>query len=286
MNDNTEAMEKLTFDFEAFPLDTGDVDGLVNLLTQIFLRTNVDCEAVAKALVEMSPLGCVYRPAEEVEDEDSENAVYGVLSMLELDGIAHFQTEIANLFLNRARKVATPDIVKKFEAIFNNKDNKQKNYLLVNERMLHFPDQIAAPAFKSLKDDLEEMKLLDKINNIIFVSKIRIANNAQAVASTVQNASGNGKKKLGKAEKKRRAAAALEAADVIFDNIEEEILFNNAGVLKPIYFQYSVENDVESDSKFHRIVKDGVTYLPYRRVTILSKDEFVKFVELVGQVVA
>uniref|UniRef100_A0AC34GJI9 Uncharacterized protein n=1 Tax=Panagrolaimus sp. ES5 TaxID=591445 RepID=A0AC34GJI9_9BILA len=82
MNDNTEAMEKLTFDFEAFPLDTGDVDGLVNLLTQIFLRTNVDCEAVAKVLVEMSPLGCVYRPAEEVEDEDSENAVYGVLSML------------------------------------------------------------------------------------------------------------------------------------------------------------------------------------------------------------
>uniref|UniRef100_A0A914Z347 Uncharacterized protein n=1 Tax=Panagrolaimus superbus TaxID=310955 RepID=A0A914Z347_9BILA len=151
MNDNTEAMEKLTFDFEAFPLDTGDVDGLVNLLTQIFLRTNVDCEAVAKALVEMSPLGCVYRPAEEVEDEDSENAVYGVLSMLELGGIAPFQTEIANLFLNRARKVATPDIVKKFEAIFNNKDNKQKNYLLVNERMLHFPDQIAAPAFKSLK---------------------------------------------------------------------------------------------------------------------------------------
>uniref|UniRef100_A0AC34GAF4 Uncharacterized protein n=1 Tax=Panagrolaimus sp. ES5 TaxID=591445 RepID=A0AC34GAF4_9BILA len=49
---------------------------------------------------------------------------------------------------------------------------------------------------------------------------------------------------------------------------------------------YSVENDVESDSKFHRIVKDGVTYLPYRRVTILSKDDFVKFVELVGQVVA
>uniref|UniRef100_A0A914QHR3 Uncharacterized protein n=1 Tax=Panagrolaimus davidi TaxID=227884 RepID=A0A914QHR3_9BILA len=204
--------------------------------------------------------------------------------MLELGGEASFQTDIANLFLNRARKVSTPDIIKKFEAIFNNKDNKQKNYLLINERMLHFPDQIAAPAFKSLKDDLEDMKLLNNINSILFVSKIRIANNAQAVATSVQNS--GGKKKLGKAEKKRRAAAALENADVIFDNAEEEILFNHAGLIKPIYFQYSVENDVESDSKFHRIVKDGVTYLPYRRVTILSKDDFVKFVELVGQVSA
>jgi hypothetical protein len=150
LRDDTETMEKINFDFEALPLDTQDVDGLVNLLTQIFLRTTVDCEAVAKALVEMSPLGCVYRPAEDAEDEDSENAVYGVLSMLEIGGEASFQIDIANLFLNRARKVATPDIVKKFETIFNNKD-KQKNYLLVNERMLHFPDQIAAPAFNSLK---------------------------------------------------------------------------------------------------------------------------------------
>ena len=101
MKDDTDEMEKLNFDFEALPLDTSDVEGLVNLLTQIFLRTNVDCEAVAKALVEMSPLGCVYKvlsqivyiilkvnfqPAEEVMDEDSENAVYGVLSMFELGG--------------------------------------------------------------------------------------------------------------------------------------------------------------------------------------------------------
>lgn len=61
MKDDTKEMEKLNFDFEALPLDTSDVDGLVNLLTQIFLRTNINCEAVAKALVQMSPLGCVYK---------------------------------------------------------------------------------------------------------------------------------------------------------------------------------------------------------------------------------
>lgn len=61
MDDNVDKMEKLNFDFEAFPPESADIPGLVNLVTQIFLRSDVDCEELAKALVEMSPIGCVYR---------------------------------------------------------------------------------------------------------------------------------------------------------------------------------------------------------------------------------
>ena len=61
MTDDIGKMEKVNFDFEAFPLESGDVPGLVNLLTQIFLRSDVDCEGLAQSLVEMVPLGCVYK---------------------------------------------------------------------------------------------------------------------------------------------------------------------------------------------------------------------------------
>uniref|UniRef100_A0AC34R056 Protein BCCIP homolog n=1 Tax=Panagrolaimus sp. JU765 TaxID=591449 RepID=A0AC34R056_9BILA len=282
MDDDVDKMEKLNFDFEAFPPDSGDVPGLVNLLTQIFLRSDVDCESLAKALVEMSPIGCVYRPAEECMDEDDDNVVYGVLSMVDLIGPEKFRVDISNLILNRARKFASNEIIKKFEDVFNaSKENK--NFLLVNERMLHFPDQIAAPAFKSFKDDLKEGKLLDKIENFVLISKVRIPDTALSQTSTANLPKIGGKKKLGKAEKKRRAAAALVNADVEYENTEEALLFTNANLINPVYFQYNVEGDVEKDSKFSTIFIGGVAHRPYRRVTILTKDEFIKFVDLVSQ---
>uniref|UniRef100_A0A7E4V012 Protein BCCIP homolog n=1 Tax=Panagrellus redivivus TaxID=6233 RepID=A0A7E4V012_PANRE len=285
MPEADDAMEKMNFDFEAVPLNSNDVDSLVNLLTQIFLRANIDCEAIAKAMIAMSPLGCVYKAAEDNVDEDSEAVVYGVLSAVELGGVEQYQVDIANAILNRARKNTTKEIVKSFEEIFSPIGDKKKNYFLVNERMLHFPAQIAAPAFASLKDDLSEEGYLNNLNKIILISKLRVADAPASTATapavpSAPLAPGQKKKKIGKAEKKRLAAAAIAEAEVLFDNPEEELLFKNGGTISPTYFQYNVEGDVERDSKFHRVVKDGVTYRPYRRVTILTKDDFLGYVEL------
>lgn len=217
-------------------------------------------------------------------DEDDDNVVYGVLSMVDLIGPEKFKIDISNLILNRARKFATNEIIKKFETIFN-ASKVNKNFLLVNERMLHFPDQIAAPAFKSFKEDLEEGKLLNKVENFILISKVRVPDSAlsQTNESTLNLPKIGGKKKLGKAEKKRRAAAALAGAEVEYENSEEALLFTNANLINPVYFQYNVEGDVEKDSKFSAIFIGGVAHRPYRRVTILTKDEFVKFIDLVSQ---
>ncbi|KAE9552107.1 hypothetical protein FO519_004687 [Halicephalobus sp. NKZ332] len=273
MDDNIEKMEKVNFDFEAFPLESGDVPGLVNLLTQIFLRSDVDCEGLAGSLVEMSPLGCVYKPAEECLDEDDENVIYGVLSMTEVAGPQKFQTDIANLILNRARKFANKDVLQKFESVFNSSKEKKRNYILVNERMLHFPDAIAAPAFSSFKADLEQGKFDSKIDHILVLSKVRIPDSS---VSTGQSSEGKspGKKKAGKAEKKRRAAEALANAEIEFENSEESLLFNNGGLVNPVYFQYGVEGDVEKDSKFHTVYINGVAHRPFRRVSILTKEDF------------
>ncbi|VDK60195.1 unnamed protein product [Gongylonema pulchrum] len=84
MKDELDDAEQLNFDFEAYPIVPSDKESLINLLTQIFLRAGVDVEGMADVLVEQAPFGCVYRPAEEFLDDDNDEVVYGVLSMLEL----------------------------------------------------------------------------------------------------------------------------------------------------------------------------------------------------------
>lgn len=60
--------------------------------------------------------------------------------------------------------------------------------------------------------------------------KIRVSDpNAPSTSEAMNGADGDSpstkKKKMGKAEKKRLAAEKLNAADLIFDNPEEELLF-------------------------------------------------------------
>ncbi|VDO48604.1 unnamed protein product, partial [Brugia timori] len=61
IRDDLENAEELVFDFEAYPICDDDKEGLVNMLTQIFLRVDIDVKQMADILVEQSPFGCVYR---------------------------------------------------------------------------------------------------------------------------------------------------------------------------------------------------------------------------------
>ncbi|VDK51387.1 unnamed protein product [Gongylonema pulchrum] len=177
--------------------------------------------------------------------------------------------------------------------------------LLINERLLHFPSAIAAPAFSSLRQDYKIFNILPafygflvilkclslicredlkksgsqyRFSHVILFLKIRIAD------SNNQEASGTagikGKKKLSKAQKRRIAASAIADAEVVFDNPEEELLFQGAVDFE--HFQYPVQSDVEKDSKFNSLVLKGVTYRPYRRVCILESDQFQHYIDLVS----
>ncbi|KAL3994324.1 p21-C-terminal region-binding family protein [Acanthocheilonema viteae] len=282
MRDDLDNAEELVFDFEAYPIYDGDKEGLVNLLTQIFLRADVDVKQMADILVEQSPFGCVYRPAEEFLDEDDEGVVYGVLSMLKLGRDQKFQTDIWTLLKTRARKYS---VDKKILLILDNLSTAKSDVrvgLLINERLLHFPAAIASPAFKSLADDLKKFSTQYRFSHVVLILKIRIADsdsNKEQSGGSAFSMSSN-KKKLTKAQKKRIAASAIANAEVIYDNHEEELLFQ--GDLQFDYFQYPVQSDVEKDSKFNSVILKGITYRPYRRVCLLDSNTFYRYVELVG----
>uniref|UniRef100_A0AAF5PVH1 Uncharacterized protein n=1 Tax=Wuchereria bancrofti TaxID=6293 RepID=A0AAF5PVH1_WUCBA len=280
MKDDLEDAEELVFDFEAYPICDGDKEGLVNMLTQVFLRVDIDVKQMADILVEQSPFGCVYRPAEEFMDEDDEGVVYGVLSMLKLGTDQKFQTDIWTLLKARAQKYS---IDKKILSILDNLSTPTSDIrvgLLINERLLHFPATIASPAFKSLANDLEKFGAQYRFSHVVLILKIRIADNDGNKERNGASASDipKNRKKLTKAQKKRIAANAIANAKVIYDNREEELLFQDG--LQFDYFQYPVQSDVEKDSKFSSVVREGVTYRPYRRVCFLDSSTFHRYIEL------
>ncbi|CAK5073800.1 unnamed protein product [Meloidogyne enterolobii] len=249
--EDVKEMEKMNFDFEAFPPSEEDIEGLENLLAQIFLRAEINRKELADSIIKISPFGCIYKPAEECEDDESPSIVCGVLSIVGLTGTEKHFADVSNFVLQRAKKFATGSVFKQFEKFLRGTDEgsgdpQLKAGFLINERLLQFPVQISAPAFASLYEH----------------------QSSEGIQS--QN------KKLGKAERRRLAA---NTCDIIFDNPEEELLFTMQQHFP--YFQYPVESEVESTSRFGCFRRNGQVYRPYRRACLLSEEQFLQFVQLV-----
>ena len=317
-DEHVETMEKMNFDFEAFPPAEENSPEIEALLGQIFLRADVDCKGLAGAIVAQAPLGCVYRPAEdevpmEEDGDDAEDGsiVYGVLSLVALNGGEKFQSAICDLLINRAKKFASKEVYHLIEkSLTAQSRGPDKVAILVNERLLHFPAQISGPGFASLSQDYNSLPKKKRFQHILLIMKVRIADEADgqqpatkkrpimhsgetgSVAEAArgdQSAKAKAKRKMGKAERKRVRAAQLAEADIIYDNPEEELLFMANGIgtcpapPPPPHFQYPVESEVDKASKFHAIRRDGRVYRPYRRVCLLTEEQFLQFADTVAK---
>ncbi|KAK6737696.1 hypothetical protein RB195_020041 [Necator americanus] len=272
--------QQLDFDIEAFPMEADDRDGIVNMLTQVFLRADIDLPAFADALIAQSPFGIVIGPAEDQCDDDNENVVYGVLTVAELISskveTPKFAKDIMDFLGKKAQMFALPDFRSALETL-----KTKRTGVFVNERMLNFPSQIIPPSFNSIRSDYERLK--KPYQRIVYVHKLRIAD--PEPESTVNK---NGeeepmkkKKKMGKAEKKRLAQKALLAAEIIYDNVEDETLVQLEDG-EAHFFDYPVHTEIESSSKFHTIHKDGKSFKPYRRVVVMDSQRFKAFLDHVS----
>uniref|UniRef100_A0A915D3H0 Uncharacterized protein n=1 Tax=Ditylenchus dipsaci TaxID=166011 RepID=A0A915D3H0_9BILA len=135
--------------------------------------------------------------------------------------------------------------------------------LIITRRMLHFPEQIAGPAFQSISEDIKNMPEV-------------------SATSTGQKPKKQGfAKRLGKAAKKQLAAAKLADADVCSIMLKKNCCFSQP----MLCFNTPVHTDVEKTSKFHSTVRDGVTYRPYRRVCLLTLKQLVDFAENVVKII-
>ncbi|CAD5222633.1 unnamed protein product [Bursaphelenchus okinawaensis] len=250
-DEKMDTMEKLNFDFEAFPPAPEDADQVNNFLTQIFLRTEIDYDNLSRAVVALTPFGSVIRTSEECVDEDNDDCMYGVASVLVLNSDKNYG--IGDLLLQRAKKHATKTVAVQIEKLFKAESSVG---FVINERMLKFPPQIAGPTLNALKQDILAEKSLERVDTYLFILKIRISDE----------------------ELKKKA----EDAEVQYDNEEEALLFEAFPENIP-FFQYPVQSDVESTSKFAASKKGNVTLRPYRRVCILTKSQLFHYCDTVSQ---
>ncbi|VDL73319.1 unnamed protein product [Nippostrongylus brasiliensis] len=267
----------LDFDIEAFPMEDADRDGIVNMLTQIFLKADIDLVAIADALIKQKPFGLVIGPADDQTDEDDENVVYGVVSVARLNSIkggpTDFGKQIINFIEDKSRKFA----LKEFRSAVESLTASQCG-LFINERMLNFPTQIVSPSFKSVMSDLKNLK--KPYQKYVYIHKVRIADAEPTAAVQADQEKPEKKKKMSKAQKKKLAVQARSMADIIYDNAEDEVLLQlSEGEAQ--FFDYPVHSEVDSSSKFHILVKDGKSYKPYRRVVIMDSKRLNAFFERV-----
>lgn len=246
--------KELQFEFGAWPPDEGDEEGIVNILTQTFLRTDIDLKGAADMIIENSPHGTVIvvsfnkltpqvlfcfqqgpgpdekkKEEEEDKDEDEDDGMlYGLCTTMGLnttakDDAPKFIKDIFAYLLNRAKKGAPSEFYKKLEEIQSAADGKTA--LFINDRLLNFSPLIVPKMFSSLQAELEKNM---EYKTFIYIQKIRIAENSTGSGSSSGKNDGQPPKKkgkMGKAEKKRAAAAALANADIEFDNVEDAYLF-------------------------------------------------------------
>ncbi|EPB68235.1 hypothetical protein ANCCEY_12675 [Ancylostoma ceylanicum] len=246
--------QQLDFDIEAFPMEADDRDGIVNMLTQVFLRADIDLPGLADAVIAQSPFGIVIGPAEDQSDEDSENVVYGILTIARLRSAkgepSKYAKDIMDFLVKKSQKFALPDFRNAFEAL------KTKR-----------------PITSCYQNSIKESSTF--INCVLLTQS-----QGQQPPRTV-TVSPPRKEKMGKAQKKKLAQKALLSAEVIYDDVEDEALVQlEEG--EAHYFDYPVHTEIESSSKFHTLVKDGKSFRPYRRVVIMDDKRFKAFLEHVS----
>lgn len=124
----------------------------------------------------------------------------------------------------------------KFTEILN--FDKKKVGLLINERYINIPHQIASPLFSTLNAELSKKSLLDQNYSFDFIlSIVKVFKNDTSETSLVEE---------------------------IFTNAEEELLSQKAD----FFFDYSVAEDTDTAMEGDWNADDGQPLIPYRRVIV------------------
>ncbi|XP_069844385.1 BRCA2 and CDKN1A-interacting protein [Dipodomys merriami] len=250
--------EEVSVDFEAFSISDSDHDGIKKLLQQLFLKASVNTAELTDLLIQQNYIGSVIKQTNVSEDSDDdmdEDEIFGFISLLNLTERKGTQCveQIKELVLSSCENNCGKSVVEHLEKLLN--DTTKPVGLLLSERFINVPPQIALPMHQQLQKELAEAhktnKPCGKCCFYLLISK------------TFMEA-GRPSSKKGSAQK-----------DVLmFANAEEEFFYEKA-VIK---FSYSVQE--ESDTCLGgRWSFDDVPMKPLRSVMLIPGDKMSDIME-------
>ncbi|XP_016043966.1 BRCA2 and CDKN1A-interacting protein isoform X2 [Erinaceus europaeus] len=211
--------EEVTVDFEAFAIADGDYDGL-------FLKAPVDTAELAALLVQQKHVGSVIKQTAASGDSDSdgdvEDEVFGFISLLNLTerkGTACAE-QIKELIVSACEKSCERGTAERLTELLS--DPGRPVGLLLSERFVNVPPQVALPMHQQLQKELAEARRANKpcgrCCSFLLISKTFVE------AGKRQPATKGG---------------SQEAERLLFANAEEEFFYEAAS----LRFSYSVQDD-------------------------------------------
>lgn len=255
MASKSEEGQKVDVDFESHPPIDSDLEGVATLLRQTLLNFT-DCPSLAKHLIEKKDitqviaLDCPEEDDKETEGEEEEpdNDIYGVSSIISLDKDSERQVDGCKQLIKYLRNKSAD-----FDALFDSESSKVG--LIINERYINLPPQLALPTLKYLTRHIESAKY----THLVFISKVLLK-------------SRDTEAKL--PSKKSKSASSTNNSDpIIFVNPEEEIVSELADSRTDI--------DVSSicDENATWSFNSDIKYIPNRRVLILVCSKWTTLLE-------
>ncbi|KAK1333380.1 hypothetical protein QTO34_005763 [Cnephaeus nilssonii] len=245
--------EEVNVEFEAYSISDNDYDGIKRLLQQLFLKAPVNTAELTELLIQQNHIGSVIKQTDVSDDSDDdvdEDEVFGFISLLNLTERKGTQCaeQIKALTLSGCAENCEKSVVERLDQLF--KDSSRPVGLLLSERLINVPAQVALPMHRQLQKELAEAhrtnKPCGKCHFYLLISK-----------TFAEAGKGNSTKKQSSPKKD----------ELMFANAEEEFFYEKA-VLR---FSYSVQE--ESDSRLGgRWSFDDVPMKPLRTVMLVPCD--------------
>ncbi|XP_068161096.1 protein BCCIP homolog isoform X2 [Antennarius striatus] len=242
--------EEVDVQLEGHNISDNDFNGIQKLLQQLFLKAHVDTSEMADIIIQQKHVGTVVKQAEVPEDSDDDDPdeVFGFITMLNLTERKGVQCveQVKELILDHCEKNAAHSVTEQLEKIVG--DANKPVGLLLSERFVNVPPQIALPLYKHLLEEMVEAQKTNKPSGKCHYCLM--------ISKTCKEA---GKKILAR-------GGALEE-EYMFVNAEEEFFYEQA-IIK---FHYSVQEEADSCLS-GRWSYDDVPMKPFRTVMLIPAD--------------
>lgn len=238
-DEDGEAFDSIDVDFACDEPDEGDFHGLKTVLTHYLDGRQFSSSELVDAIIA--------NPASSVIKCGEDGDVIGAASVLQVSqhGSSEFLAEIKDFVKGHAPKGTRE--AEKITAAFA----FESTALLISERLLNCPPQLAPPLMETLIKEAEDMarENKSKINQYIFITR------AYSDPKTAAGLVGEGSKKSKKSKKEKKSGVS----DLIFATPEGEFLAQKASVV----FSFAVPN--------RAVGKDDL--LPQRVVALVPAKE-------------
>ncbi|XP_058463932.1 protein BCCIP homolog [Malaya genurostris] len=255
--------EGITVDFEGRnPIDS-DLDGIKQMLGQVFVKAHIDLNELSGLIVGQNYVGSVLKQAytdedDNDEDEDMEDPcqiVFGITTAINMSN-KHYQIciqQLQKMLFEKAEKYATDAVLQQFRDALQS--GTKNTALLLNERFVNIPAAVCVPMFENLLIEIDRAKAKGmpyKFDYFLMFVKYY-----------------------------QKAATGTKSAEVLYSNDEEEYFIKDSVAS----FDYSVQKETTTALAGNWLEEDEELQ-PFRKVLLIEASKLPETINTVKSLIA